>query len=701
VQHLLQLQSSFGLTQAAVEYVVYVVSETRQLIDTSVKISHIPSPDVQADTASHHAVMPVIDPFIGTDSEWLRKKFYRENFGLIEPVEVVMAERLVAKHGHVFKRVSAVGYIVPFLTAVKQLVEMPEVQKLLIENEHFVDGSMKDINDGLYCKGHPLFSRPCLRIMGYYDDIEVVNPIGVSTKKHKLSVFLWMLLNIPPKLRSQLSNIQLLAVAKVKDCKEFGLSQLLHDFVSSLQTLADNGIEVCIGGRTETLFGGLVAFVGDTPAANLIGGFKEGVGFARKICRTCEANKDQTSILLTDSNCILRDDAEHQRRCSLLESSLTAHAKKYWSKVYGINKSSVLMPVSHFSVTQCFLHDPMHVLFEGVTAMEMKLLLKYLVNCRQYFTIFTLAGCLRELASELPSDCRPNPIDSGNLQSPDEKLKQTAHQTWWLSNMLPLAVGDYIASNDAKWINFLRVLQIQQLCMSPVADNGTVSSLRILVARHNSSFDELYPECHVTPKMHYLLHFPEQIRNFGPARNHWAMRFEAKHGFFKRKKMRCTKNVPLSLASEHQMWMCCQQHDDKGCKSTHYLRQPSVSSGGEYVGLTSFIHGSRISSYLGLTAEESCLGRVLFVSELIVAGIRYRLKDVILTAYGDEKVFAYIDNLAVIREKHLGIVSHCLTEYFDCHKNCYIISRTSDISVLDLEMLAIPWPVLCVQQKQW
>ena len=84
---------------------------------------------------------------------------YRENFGLIEPVEVVMAERLVAKHGHVFKRVSAVGYIVPFLTAVKQLVEMPEVQKLLIENEHFVDGSMKDINDGLYCKGHPVLVR--------------------------------------------------------------------------------------------------------------------------------------------------------------------------------------------------------------------------------------------------------------------------------------------------------------------------------------------------------------------------------------------------------------------------------------------------------------------------------------------------------------------------------------------------------------
>ena len=34
-------------------------------------------------------------------------------------------------------------------------------------------------------------------------------------------------------------------------------------------------------------YGWLVAFIGDTPAAGLVGGFKKGVGGAYRGCRTC------------------------------------------------------------------------------------------------------------------------------------------------------------------------------------------------------------------------------------------------------------------------------------------------------------------------------------------------------------------------------------------------------------------------------
>ena len=39
--------------------------------------------------------------------------------------------------------------------------------------------------------------------------------------------------------------------------------------------------------------GTLLAFVGDTPAVNLVGGFKEGVGMAMRKCRHCMATHDQ------------------------------------------------------------------------------------------------------------------------------------------------------------------------------------------------------------------------------------------------------------------------------------------------------------------------------------------------------------------------------------------------------------------------
>ena len=67
---------------------------------------------------------------------------------------------------------------------------------------------------------------------------------------------------------------------------------------------------------------------------------------------------------------------------------------------------------------------------------------------------------------------------------------------------------------------------------------------------------------YVTPKMHQLIHFPEQMLRlddyirrkltisnvlirFGPLRHTWCMRFEAKNKEIKGYVSNCTKNVPL------------------------------------------------------------------------------------------------------------------------------------------------------------
>lgn len=39
--------------------------------------------------------------------------------------------------------------------------------------------------------------------------------------------------------------------------------------------------------------GSLALFIGDTPAANMVAGFKEGVGGARRKCRTCYTDAQQ------------------------------------------------------------------------------------------------------------------------------------------------------------------------------------------------------------------------------------------------------------------------------------------------------------------------------------------------------------------------------------------------------------------------
>ena len=46
------------------------------------------------------------------------------------------------------------------------------------------------------------------------------------------------------------------------------------------------------------------------------------------------------------------------------------------------------------------------------------------------------------------------------------------------------------------------------------------------------------------------------VYRFGPLRHHWCMRFESKNSQIKRFVTNCFKNVPLSVAIQHQQWQC-------------------------------------------------------------------------------------------------------------------------------------------------
>ena len=58
----------------------------------------------------------------------------------------------------------------------------------ILEGHVRTDGLMADYCDGDAYKEHPLFSQDptALQILLFYDDMEVVNPLGSYTKKHKL-----------------------------------------------------------------------------------------------------------------------------------------------------------------------------------------------------------------------------------------------------------------------------------------------------------------------------------------------------------------------------------------------------------------------------------------------------------------------------------------------------------------------------------
>ena len=112
----------------------------------------------------------------------------------------------------------------------------------------------------------------------------------------------------------------MLAIAKSVDLKHFdGYKMLLKDLVTSLQKLVV-GVTIKVDNVEKTFFGILVCGFGDTPAAQALGGFKEGVGASLSPCRTCSISRQHISTVLLHEQCLCRTSEEHLYHVQCLEN---------------------------------------------------------------------------------------------------------------------------------------------------------------------------------------------------------------------------------------------------------------------------------------------------------------------------------------------------------------------------------------------
>lgn len=82
---------------------------------------------------------------------------------------------------------------------------------------------------------------------------------------------------------------------------------------------------------------------------------------------------------------------------------------------------------------------------------------------------------------------------------------------WCLARLLPLMIGEKVNEGNAHWVNFLLLLSIVDYVFAPIISNDSVAYVRTLIEDHHQAFKELYPHCRITPKMHYMVHYPECI----------------------------------------------------------------------------------------------------------------------------------------------------------------------------------------------
>ena len=675
--YILALKAKHRLSQNAIKD---VCESTKELFRT--KVTQLSSSSTDCEFTE-----TVVDSlFNGLDTHYKQEQFFKKHFGYVTPCAHEMVSSLcstadgesVTKHHY--------GYYVPLKNQLHALLSMPEVQQVF-DNVNSCD-LIYDFCDADYLRHHSLQSTSStLNLCLYTDDFEIANPIGVHRKKHKITAFYWLLLNIPPEYRSKLSAIQLLAIARTADIRKCGVNGLLQDFKSTIFELHD-GIMFSIDGYGDKTYRGfLVCVLADTPAAQLLGGFKEGVGLAVSPCRSCDVKRNCLTQVTTPAECPMRDIEEHQSRLSYL-SSQNKRGYIYWSKRWGINGLSILSDIPGFDVTKCILHDPMHVILEGVGKAELQKMLNVFVFQKKYFTISLLNRRVQKY-TYTDTELRDKPviIDRKALE-PKSVFPQTAAAMKNLLMNLPFIVSDLVPEDDEYWQNFILLLRILALSLSPVISVNTPDVLEFLIAKHNKNFVLLYSEDSFTPKFHYLVHFSHQMRLFGPLRNQWCMRFESKNGFFKLHKWLNYRNLPKSLSFHHQRWMCMQMIQSTGCRSNVYLYSGDQVTNGKVVAINTL---PGVKEFFG---DEQFPEYVMCSERVTVNGLTYNQGTVLVQSIANEVMFVKVMHIFIYEHAKYLVCNKLNVQHFDTHRNAFVTEECDEYCVLRTADLCYKWPQL-------
>lgn len=589
-----------------------------------------------------------MDPFSTT--AYGQNKTIRELFNPVNPEEVVVSQKICwVKRG--LSRVMALRgksfYYVPLIQSLKQLLTNPRIFTMLTTVPQRSEGFLYDFTDGALFTSHPLYSqRPnALQILLYTDEIEICNPLGAHASANKLLMFYYSLGNIDPKFRSKLAAIRLLAIAKANNISQWGVDVILKRIQKDL-TLLYNGVRIDTPNGEIELFGAVIAICGDTLAQHDIAGFKQGVGFAYSKCRHCECSFEDMQSIFEENRFAERTLEKHIRQCVEIDKASTETLKASLKTTYGINRRSRLVDVPAFDLIKQTPQDIMHVIFEGVAPMEIKLVLKNLILSGQIELDEINSAILNFPYSPLDIRDKPCPISVSTLAANDNKLKQSCGQMLILLKILPFLLNGM----DNEYVKFiLKLIEIVQIVLAPVISLETVLRLRRMIEQHLHHFKELFSEANVIPKQHYMLHLPSQIISLGPLIRSMCMRFEAKHSYFKQWASKLNfKNVCKSLANHNQFLECCQ--NEIGIEHPIFA---SERESGPVSAVKNFDYVKRkVKDFLGVEVMQS----VVSVKWYILNGNKYISgKSMIIVDVDDAfPVFGLIKDIFVIDSSYVA-----------------------------------------------
>lgn len=466
-----------------------------------------------------------------------RKSYYEDKFPLVKPVEYLIES---SQHTCMY---------VPILSSLQVLLKKADVFEKVQETTTQQPGQYSSYRDGSYCQENPLLSDEGLKLslILYIDDFEIANPLGTSRKIHKTCAVYWILANLPIKYRSALHCTQLALLCNSNDVRNLGYAKVLAPLLNDLKTLEEGGVYIETFG--DCLKGTVYSVVADNLAAHGLAGFKESFR-GLYCCRYCLASKTDMQISdATTGSSEMRTKDQHDRLVQEIQNNGSEND-------YGVKNSCVLSDhLSYFHPITGFPPDILHDLLEGVVPVELALCLKGMMT-KKYFSLEDLNRAIMSFPYQHSDKVdRPHPVPQ--TFATRGTIGGNGHENHALLRLLPVLIGSRVPEGDRFWDILMELKDVVELAMSHTFTDDTIQYMACKIVDHRQLLQEVFPNLQLRPKHHFIEHYPQLIKCFGPLVHLWTMRFEGKHKVFKKivHDTHNFKNVLKTMAERHQKMM--------------------------------------------------------------------------------------------------------------------------------------------------
>lgn len=301
---------------------------------------------------------------------------------------------------------------IPVCQVLKKFFELPSVfEETMSYMEHLQnskDGLISNIIQTPFWKNKILknnLKNSTIPILVYFDDFEVGNPLGSYAGIHKLGAVYFSVATFPMIFQSQLENIFLALQFHSSDLKNHGSNAIFSRLINDLNEIEVNGININVNKNKHIIHFSVALILGDNLGIHTMLGFTESFS-STFCCRFCKCPKMTMQRLCKQDVSTLRNIKNYEDDLKTSNVSLT-----------GVKTQSVWNNLRSFHVTENFVVDIMHDIFEGVGVLVIMKLIHQFIKIDIFFILETLNFKLKHFKFGREISNRPPLILEENLKN--------------------------------------------------------------------------------------------------------------------------------------------------------------------------------------------------------------------------------------------------------------------------------------------